>query len=133
MADTVTNTTLKQDDKELVLHLTCISDGTGESNVVKVDRSSFAALYKDTKRLTIRSVRWAIQGFTYIKISWDHTADDTALVLNGNGYDEFPEGVRDPNTSADTVTGAIGDVLLTSVGAASGATYDITIAFTKEI
>jgi len=133
MADTVTNTTLKQDDKELVLHLTCISDGTGESNVVKVDRSSFAALYKDTKRLTIRSVRWAIQGFTYIKISWDHTADDTALVLNGNGYDEFPEGLRDPNTSADTVTGAIGDVLLTSVGAASGATYDITIAFTKEI
>ena len=133
MADTVTNTTLKQDDKEVVLHLTCISDGTGESNVVKVDRSSFAALYKDTKRLTIRSVRWAIQGFTYIKISWDHTADDTALVLNGNGYDEFPEGVRDPNTSADTVTGAIGDVLLTSVGAASGATYDITIAFTKEI
>lgn len=133
MADTVTNTTLKQDDKELVLHLTCISDGTGESNVVKVDRSSFAALYKDTKRLTIRSVRWAIQGFTYIKISWDHTADDTALVLNGNGYDEFPEGVRDPNTSADTVTGAIGDVLLTSVGAASGATYDITISFTKEI
>ena len=133
MADTVTNTTLKQDDKELVLHLTCISDGTGESNVVKVDRSSFAALYKDTKRLTIRSVRWAIQGFTYIKISWDHTADDTALVLNGHGYDEFPEGVRDPNTSADTVTGAIGDVLLTSVGAASGATYDITIAFTKEI
>ena len=114
MADTVTNTTLKQDDKELVLHLTCISDGTGESNVVKVDRSSFAALYKDTKRLTIRSVRWAIQGFTYIKISWDHTADDTALVLNGNGYDEFPEGVRDPNTSADTVTGAIHYVLLTA-------------------
>lgn len=133
MADTVTNTTLKQDDKELVLHLTCISDGTGESNVVKVDRSSFAALYKDTKRLTIRSVRWAIQGFSYIKISWDHTADDTALVLNGNGYDEFEVGLRDPNTSADTVTGAIGDVLLTSVGAASGATYDITIAFTKEI
>ena len=133
MADTVTNTTLKQDDKELVLHLTCISDGTGESNVVKVDRSSFAALYKDTKRLTIRSVRWAIQGFTYIKISWDHTADDTALVLNGNGYDEFPEGLRDPNTSADTVSGAIGDVLLTSVGAASGASYDITISFTKEI
>lgn len=133
MADTVTNTTLKQDDKELVLHLTCISDGTGESNVVKVDRSAFAALYKDTKRLTIRSVRWAIQGFTYIKISWDHTADDTALVLNGNGYDEFPEGLRDPNTSADTVSGAIGDVLLTSVGAASGASYDITISFTKEI
>lgn len=133
MADTVTNTTIKQDEKELVLHMTCISDGTGESNVVKVDRSSFAALYKDTKRLTIRSVRWAIQGFTYIKISWDHTSDDTALVLNGNGYDEFPEGLRDPNTSADTVSGAIGDVLLTSVGAASGASYDITISFTKEI
>lgn len=133
MADTVTNTTLKQDEKELVVHLTCISDGTGESNVVKVDRSSFAALYRDTKRITIRSVRWAIQGFTYIKISWDHTSDDTALVLNGNGYDEFPEGLRDPNTSADTVSGAIGDVLLTSVGAASGASYDITISFTKEI
>ncbi len=132
MADTVTSRVVfsNTNSRKYVVHLTCISDGTGESNVVKVDRSALtngAGAAPD--KIKIASIRWNIQGFTYIKLSWDHTADDTAMLLSSNGYDNFEAYgcLVDPNTSVDAVTGAIGDLLLTSVGAASGATYDITI------
>ena len=131
MADTVTNQSKPSlsDPNRYVAHLTGISDGTGESNVVKVDRSTLLLNGVAPTKINIASCRWNTQGFSYIKLSWDHTADDTAMVLTGNGYDNQVEfgSLRDPNTSADTVTAAIGDLLLTSVGAAAGASYDITI------
>lgn len=132
MADAVATNTIKGGAyaKRMIVHLTNLSDGTGESAVVKVDRSALTLPNGSSpNKINIRAIRWAIQGFTYIKLSWDHTADDTAFLLSGNGYDCFETyGVlSDPNTSVDAVTGAIGDLLLTTAGAASGATYDITL------
>jgi len=107
------------------LHLTNISDGTGESNVVKIDKSAFTA-YDGSEPgiINIISARWNIQGFSYVKLSTDHTTDDVVLLLSGNGYDNWADagGLRDPASSGQT-----GDLLLTTVGAASGATYDITL------
>jgi hypothetical protein len=80
-------------------------------------------------KLNVMSIRWAVQGFTSVRLYWDHTADDTIAVLSANGYDNYEVhgGLRDPNTSGDTVTGAIGDIILTSAGPVAGATYDITL------
>jgi hypothetical protein len=132
MADTVTSRVVfsNTNSRKYIVHLTGISDGTGESAVVKVDRSALTnGAGQAPDKIKIASIRWNIQGYSYIKLSWDHTADDTAMVLSGNGYDNFESYgcLVDPNTSGDTVTGAIGDLLLTSVGAASGASYDVTI------
>lgn len=128
MADTVDVDVLQNDKFTYAIHMTCISDATGESNVTKIDRSALLNIGGVAPvAIDIMEVRWAIQGFSYVKLSWDHSTDDVALLLNGNGYDNFEErgGLRDPRSSA--VTGASGDLLLTSVGAASGATYDITL------
>lgn len=132
MADAVTARVVfsNTNSRRYVVHLTCISDGTGENNVVKVDRSALtngAGAAPD--KIKIASIRWNTQGFTYIKLSWDHTTDDVAMILTGNGYDNFESYgcLVDPNTSTDAVTGAIGDLLLTSVGALSGGVYDITL------
>ena len=132
MADTVTSRVLfsATNARKYCVHLTGISDGTGESNVVKVDRSTLTTPDGTApSKIKISTIRWNTQGYQYIKLSWDHTADDTAMVLNGNGYECFDAygHLVDPNTSVDAVTGAIGDLLLTSVGAASGSSYDITI------
>jgi hypothetical protein len=128
MADTVTTAVMQNSEMEYVVHLTGLCDATGETNVTKIDRSALL----NTANLApvavdIISVRWNIQGYTYIKLSWDHTTDDTAMFLSGNGYENFEDagGLRDPRSSA--VTGASGDVLLSSVGGVSTATYDITI------
>lgn len=133
MADAVTITTYDS-SREVTVHLTNISDGTGESAVLKIDRSALNIGGRAVQRFVLREARWAVQGFTSVRILWDHTTDDVAMVMAGSGYETFDAfgGKKDPNTSADAVTGAIGDVLLTTAGAVSGATYDITMRFSKE-
>ena len=125
--------------RQLTVHLACLSDGTGESAVTKVTRAN----YLDPNgvvptNLKLVSARWCIQGFSSISILWKHTANDTAMILSGSGYDTFnpqlsapTRGLADPNTSGDTVTSTIGDVLLTSRGAAANASYDITLVYDK--
>ena len=128
MADTVDVDVVHNDKQTYVVHLTNVSDATGESNVTKIDRSALLNTNGVAPiGIDILSVRWAIQGMAYVKLSWDHSTDDIAMLLTGSGYESFEEfsGLKDPRSSA--VTGASGDLLLTTSGATSGGTYDITI------
>ena len=138
MADAVTTRTVGETAAQLVVHLTNISDGTGESAVVKVDKSTFFAPdAAEPAALDIESVRWNVQGFTSVRLLWDHTADDTGLVLSGSGYDDFRGedmervpglcALKDPRSAGGT-----GDIILTTAGAVSGATYDITLVLRKQ-
>ena len=136
MADSVTNRTLMDTPTHVAVHLTNVSDGTGESAVVKIDKSAIgvASDGAEAASLDIVAIRWSINGFTDVRLLWDHTTDDLAMVLTGSGYDDFTTpppgenqlvrtgGLKDPRS-----TGATGDLLLTTTGAASGDTYDITI------
>lgn len=133
--DVVTSRVISNSDTHYVIHLTNVSDGTGESAVVKVDKSALLADDgAEPASLDIETVRWAVNGFSNVKILWDHTTDDVGLVLSGNGYDDFRgdgiaaarKGLADPRSAGDT-----GDVLLTTTGAVSGATYDITLRLRK--
>lgn len=148
MADTVTTNTLfpasGASASTVVVHLTSISDGTGETNVKKVDIATiFNYFGVKPNQLAIEQVRWAIQGMTSVKLGWDRTAAQiTAMVLAGAGYDDFRgmvskasgvggtqdniklTGLQDP--SAGNVDGK-GSILLTTTGAVSGASYDITL------
>lgn len=138
MADAVTARKIREDNEFIVYHLTNISDGTGESAVAKVDKSAInvASDGAEPDSLDIQSVRWNIQGFTSVRILWDHTTDDVALTLSGSGYDVFGPtdvgdtaqraGLKDPRSSGQT-----GDILLTTSGGASGSTYDITLVLRK--
>ncbi len=133
MADAVSSIIVNANEVMMV-HLTNVSDGTGESAVIKVDKSAYLASDgAEPASLDIEQVRWNIQGFTFVKILWDHTTDDTALVLSGSGYDDFrgergvagtktPKGLADPRSA-----GGAGDLLLTTQGAAANASYDITL------
>lgn len=135
MADAVTTNVVSDSDARYAVHLTNISDGTGESAVIKVDKSTLLAEDgAEPASLDIEEVRWNIQGFTSVRLLWDHTTDDVALVLTGNGYEDFrgqpdnaaKKGLADPRSSGGT-----GDILLTTAGAVSGATYDITLRLRK--
>lgn len=136
MADAVTTITLSNSPERIGVHLTSISDGTGESAVIKVDKSTLTStLGTEPASLDIEDIRWAIQGMTSVRLLWDHTTDDVAMCLTGSGYDQFiagaggdypPKGLADPRSSGGT-----GDLLLTTNGAVSGATYDITIWLRK--
>jgi hypothetical protein len=129
MADTVTNQTAFNGTRRKFVHLTGVSDGTLESGVIKIDRSGYTDSNGATpSTIAILSARWNIQGFSYVKLAWHHDADDvTAMVLSGNGYENYESfgGLRDTDTT--NADAADGDIQLTSVGGSSGATYDITL------
>lgn len=129
MADTVDIIRLYIDKRRLVERYTNVSDGTGESAVIKVDKSTLVgptAEGDEPLRIVIRSLRWAVQGFTSVRLLWDHTTDDEAAVLSGNGFEDYSPfgGLVDPKSAGGT-----GDLLLTTAGTTSGNTYDITAEY----
>lgn len=129
MADTVTNQTAFNGTRRKTVHITGISDGTGETGVVKVDRSAFVDSNGATpSTIAVLSLRWNIQGYTYIKLAWHHNAADVTIgLLSSNGYENYESfgGLRDTDTT--NADAADGDIILTTVGHAANATYDITI------
>lgn len=103
---------------------------------MKVDKSALVPAQggAEAVSLDIIACRWAVQGFSSVTLLWDHTTDAVALVLSGNGYDDFGAyGVENPGVPLPDPrsSGGAGDILLTSAGAASGATYDITLTLRK--
>lgn len=148
MADAVTTNVIKDATNHYIVHLTNISDGTGESAVLKVDKSSLLAIDgAEPASLDIDQVRWSIQGFASVRILWDHATDDVALVLSGNGYETFRHLTgNDISTishfnNGDTLesgclldprsAGGTGDILLTTNGGGASSSYDITLWLKK--
>lgn len=144
-ADTVTTRVIKNGRFQYFVHFTNTSDGTGENNVVKVDKSTLIdSLGDEPSSLDIEQVSWAIKGFTSVRISWDHTTDDRALVLSeGIGHLDF-RGWTDGRSTPDILgqfgdlrltdprsAGGTGDILFTAVDASSGDNYDITLVLYK--
>jgi len=127
MVDKVNTNVIFNGSKRYTLQILNVSDGTGESAVVKVDKSALTGtLGAAPNDLALEEIQWNIQGFTRVDLYWDHTTDDEMLSLSGNGYKDMREYgyIIDPQTAGGT-----GDVLLTTVGAASGDSYDITMSF----
>ena len=125
MADAVTTNVIFPGWRKYAVQLTCVSDATGEADVVKVDISSLLNLQGNECTYTaIEEISWDVQGFSSVKLSWDHTADDTAMVMSGRGAISYAHlgYLFDPRSDGGT-----GDLLLTSTGAVAGATYDITV------
>lgn len=125
MADTVDSNVILSGKRRYIIRLTNVSDGTGESAVIKVDKSTLTdSTGQEPGSLTIDSIQWAIQGFTSVRLFWDHTTDDEIAVLSLAGFFDYTYGggLADPRSAGGT-----GDVLLTTAGATSGATYDITL------
>lgn len=126
MADAVTSIVTAVGPRIYSVRMTNISDGTGESLVTKINLSTLTMPngLPQPSSCGIEEIQWIIQGFTSVRLYWDHTTDDVAALLAGNGYRLFePTGVLGDPKSA----GGGGNILLSTAGAVSGATYDILL------
>ena len=133
MADAVSTTTIVDDDKRLVIQLTNLSDGTGEDAVNKVDVSGLATRSFDGTTCTgvkINKIYHSVVGFTQVQLFWDATANTVAVALaqDSNGHMDFSTFGGLQNTSA---SGKTGDILLTTLGAASNDSYVIVLDCVK--
>ena len=129
MADTVSTKVLQNDNYTYAIQIMNLCDGTGESNVVKTDKSGLVAPDgAEPSALTLLSANWVVTGFTRVSLAWDHTTDIPILNMVGVGGVELEHlsGMKDPGT------GGAGDVLLTTVGNVAGDTYSIVLVFRKD-
>ena len=123
MADSVDSTVLLNGKRKYIVHLTNVSDGTGESSVAKVTKANLTNLAGSIPgKLSVVSVRWNVGGFSSVKLYWDHTAPDEIMMLTGSGYECFDPPISDPGSAGGT-----GNIILTTAGAVVGAVYDITL------
>jgi len=126
MADTVDTKVIRNKHGRYVVKLTNISDGTGESGVVKVDVSALTNASGAAATMAhVWRIEYNIQGFTSVRLHWDAATDDEIAVLpTGSGVIDFtPEGgMADPQS-----TTPVGDIKLTTANTTSGNTYDITL------
>lgn len=140
MADAVATRVLLDNATHYVAHFTNISDGTGESAVVKVDKSAIAVATDgaEAAKLSIEKVVYNCDGMA-VRVLFDHTTDDLVLALSGNGVLDFkgdhktvPGLAKLPGLVDPASAGATGDILFTTVGHTSGDTYNITL-FCKKL
>lgn len=125
MADTVDTKVFQAGGRRHIARFTNISDGTGENAVVKIDKSALIGTNGQAPSLlSIEEVKWNVQGFNYVKIAFDHTTDDEALICSGESSIDYRQmgGLEDPNSAGGT-----GDIVFTTSGVSSTATYDITM------
>ena len=128
MTDTVTATTVFNSPRKLIRHLTNRSDGTGESNVVKLDRSAFTGPDgTEPGYLVIEKIVYDVSSMRVL-LTWDHTTDEVIAVLQGHGVLDW----RSVGGLKDTEAGGDGDILLTTANQASGDGYDITLYVRKK-
>ena len=118
MADAVTSTTILDGDKDFIVQLTNVSDGTGESAVTKVDVSGLSTRSSDGAACTgvkLNKIFYSILGFTKIGLFWDASSDTLCMELNpsADGVLDFSPFGGLQNTSGSGKTGDIQPVSYT--------------------
>lgn len=132
MADTVTSQKLKDHATAWAYKFTNESDGTGETNVLKVDASGLTAASNSAltdQRLTINKLTWSIAGAnSKVKLMWsgdNSPTTNTAVVLTGSGTMDLVTNLTAPITN--NVSNTNGDLYLSTLGFTNGASYTVIV------
>jgi len=131
MADAVTTQTLLDGERLVIMKFTNISDGTGETAVVKIDVStlipnSFGIACNGVKLNKIYATTHGME----VRILWDATTDVFAWMIpqNTNYLMDLSSFGGIPNNAGAGVTG---DVLFTTADASAGDMYTIVLECIK--
>lgn len=130
MADAVTSQTLVDGTQRAVFKFTNISDGTGESGVVKIDVSALAPFQGEPcTGVSIQRVDAMTAGMG-LNLLWDATTDVVALTFGEADFISL-DFSRFGGITNNAGTGKTGDLLFTTVGAANGDRYTVVIEVLK--
>lgn len=132
MADAVATQTILDGEKMVVQKFTNVSDGTGESEVVKVDVSALTANARGQActGVVIEKIWWQCIGMK-VQILWNASSNVFCIELGENqsgnhDYTSFGGLINNAGSGKD------GDVLFTTVGHTSADTYTIIMSMRKE-
>ena len=125
MVDTVATQIIQDGPRNTVVKLTSLSDGTGETAVVKVNA---AALSPVPARLTVEKIDYDCSNMQ-CTLLWEGTPNVTIATLSGgqNSLD-----FRESGGLSMTGPGATGNILLTTISAGNNDTYAIVLHLKKK-
>lgn len=126
MADTVTSQTLFDGHRRTIMKFTCLSDGTGETAVTKVDVSELTGA---PERVRIDRIHYTTSGLT-ARLLWDADTDVQIIELPASTSDTL-DFVGFGGLRNNGGTGATGDIKLTTAGASSGDGYTIVLEMAR--
>jgi len=131
MADAVATQTLLDGERMAIMKFTNLSDGTGESKVLKVDVSTLtsSASGKACDRVTITKIHASTHGLE-VQIYWDATTDVFCWCVPQNStytmdFEKFG------GLTNNAGTGVTGDVLFSTADASNGDFYTIVLEMVK--
>lgn len=130
MADAVTTQILQNGPRNAVIKFTDVSDGSGESAVLKVDVSTLSGIDGIApSEVRIVGIDYSLTGMQ-VQILWDADTDILAweLTPDADNHIDFDQFGGLKNNSG---TGKTGDVRFTTVGASSGDSYSIILRMVK--
>lgn len=129
MADTVTTTVIENNPLKLIILLTNVSDGTGESGVAKVDKSAYTGLNGlEPSYFVVERIEGHGYGMS-VAIACDRTSPITIARVGGNGY--FHADYMQCGGLSLAGAGGTGDIQFTTNGHSSGDTYHIVLYLRK--
>ena len=132
MADSVTSQTIQDGERKAVMRFTNISDGTGESAVVKVDVSALSSNSAGNActEVSVAKIWWQCVGMG-VELLNDATADTLIIGLSpdSNGYHDYSDFTGIPNNSG---AGKTGDIVFTTIGASNTDTYTVILELIKK-
>jgi hypothetical protein len=131
MADAVASQTLLDGERMAIMKFTNLSDGTGESKVLKVDVSTLtsSASGKACDGVTITKIHASTHGLE-VQIYWDATTDVFCWCVPQNStytmdFEKFG------GLTNNAGTGVTGDVLFSTADASAGDFYTIVLEMVK--
>lgn len=130
MADAVATQILFDGAKTAIMKFTNVSDGTGESNVTKVDVSALSTYQGQTcTGVDIERIFATTHGME-VDIKWDANTDVLCMTVPQNIMQEWD--MRDfGGLTNNASTGKNGDVLFSTVDASNGDRYTIILYMRK--
>jgi hypothetical protein len=135
MTDIVTSQKLKDHATAWAYKFTNESDGTGETNVLKVDVSGLTAATNNAaldQRLTINKIAWSIAGAnSKVKLMWSGDSPNTIVYLSGTGVLDLTTNLTTPITN--NIANTNGDLYLSTAGFVAGAGYTIILEGKKVV
>jgi hypothetical protein len=130
MADAVNTTVIYQDTVRYVVKITNLSDGTGETAVTKVDKSTLTGPNGlEPTELVVECIDADVAGMQ-VYLYADHTTDVPIARIGGLG--RYKRDFRKTGGLSTAGAGDTGDILLTTNGHSSGDSYDITLYLRKK-
>jgi len=123
MADAVTSQTLIDGERLAIMKFTNISDGTGESAVLKVDVSALtpSASGAACDRVTVTKIYIANHGME-VRMLWD-ASTDVPFFLSSPGATQTLDMSSFGGITNNGGTGVTGDIVFSTADASSGDTY----------